>query len=829
MNSGNPTSYSFEGFKEQYEQLEAISTIDEDNTEGIVEAIRVTAELVVWGDKNCDKIFDHFCEKNVLGTLMKFLRAQCGDYRIKIQVIQSVSILISNLGRETSVYYLLSNPAINEIIGFYFDFNADEIVENYVTLLKSLAVRLDTNLVQFFFNDRFKNFPLLSRALRFFNHRENMIRNAVRVIVLKVFSLREQKIVNLIQHPPFVNYFVHLACFMREEWIKMDQKILEYIRESPEKVSTLIGNHQDWLYFFQDFFNLQIPEVNELLANTLLSYAILPVLVRSCCVIEEQPIIEMNLAFFLLSEIFKTINHDPLLNTIVAAIFHPKTDAGLYEYVRQYPVHPDSFMKQWDFKLQEDHSLFFSHGSKLLDSFFSFMKDHINDDTEMTNLPTHFEEHNSSRLLTYSDFSKMVRECQYMSRNIGFALLPEKFSHQGSPESSPLNRTRKLISEKNSNLPDLEPDNSLRHAVFEFLRAKDDNLVLAITQLIDNMVNKNTAVDPYLLAVCQLVPQNGPRTKEIFDLLKQRDGIEDYKIKSDPLICDCLIALLSSDPPFRIVTFKLLSRLFLAYSTDLESNSVLSKDQLFNVEAGYYKLANLMIEMINSSYLTEFALEIFKIELGSLDSAKYSTSKFVSSPLMLLPMSEDPLPNTPLQMRLPNNPVEEANHLFQVFLTYNRSREIHQSVKDSRYVDVTQMFDKFKSELYAEGQTYDFIAKNRIFCTQCVGNRQMTRWIIEEDNMFLLVEPDPYRKGYAKVITHRDIIDLLLGLDRSEPSALKIWTKRDHFKCLLRFRNPQESHEAKITLETNRNTKRLIEMSILTSWLDGCKSSVTSG
>ena len=43
----------------------------------------------------------------------------------------------------------------------------DDIITNYITLLKSISMRLDANTVQFFFNDRAASkhrFPLFSQA-----------------------------------------------------------------------------------------------------------------------------------------------------------------------------------------------------------------------------------------------------------------------------------------------------------------------------------------------------------------------------------------------------------------------------------------------------------------------------------------------------------------------------------------------------------------------------------------------------------------------------------------------------------------------------------------
>ena len=80
--------------------------------------------------------------------------------------------------------------------------------------------------------------------MRFFNHKDNLVRTSVRSITLTVFAnssyliyfikvkiyIKKEKDPKLIQFLirfPFVLYFVHLSCYMKDLWIKIDQIILE--------------------------------------------------------------------------------------------------------------------------------------------------------------------------------------------------------------------------------------------------------------------------------------------------------------------------------------------------------------------------------------------------------------------------------------------------------------------------------------------------------------------------------------------------------------------------------------------------------------------------
>lgn len=121
--------------------------------------------------------------------------------------------------------YLLSNNHINELITHKFDFSDEEVLAYYMSLLKTLSLKLTEHTLQFFFNEvsttspslpirsnyhhhryhcnsshnqcHYKShvmvqeendFPLYTEAVKFFNHKESMVRIAVRTLTLNVFK-----------------------------------------------------------------------------------------------------------------------------------------------------------------------------------------------------------------------------------------------------------------------------------------------------------------------------------------------------------------------------------------------------------------------------------------------------------------------------------------------------------------------------------------------------------------------------------------------------------------------------------------------------------------
>ena len=86
-----------------------------------------------------------------MALLVRIVKQKCSP-AVHTQVIQTISILVQNVRNNTSLYYLLSNNYVNEIIDNDFDFRDEELQDHFVSFLKTLSLRLNANTVQFFFN-----------------------------------------------------------------------------------------------------------------------------------------------------------------------------------------------------------------------------------------------------------------------------------------------------------------------------------------------------------------------------------------------------------------------------------------------------------------------------------------------------------------------------------------------------------------------------------------------------------------------------------------------------------------------------------------------------
>jgi hypothetical protein len=176
-----------------YAQLARNPVLNASNASVVIETMRNIAEHILWGDKHDTTFFEYFLEKNILSFMLSLGAPPDVDAKVKIQLIQTLSMMIENMRTPSSLYFILSNNRINDLISHHdIDFAHDEdLLAHYISFLKTLALKLDSNTVQFFFNAREQRFPLLTEGAAYHDHRESMVQTAVRNLVLQVFSVND--------------------------------------------------------------------------------------------------------------------------------------------------------------------------------------------------------------------------------------------------------------------------------------------------------------------------------------------------------------------------------------------------------------------------------------------------------------------------------------------------------------------------------------------------------------------------------------------------------------------------------------------------------------
>jgi hypothetical protein len=239
-----------------------VSRLEPLKSEDLVEVLRELVEVVVWGDKHEEEIFDLFLERNMLGTFASMFCDAENPVPTRVQVVQCVTILFQNLTRQQSVYFLLSNDRINRMINANFDFNDEEMISNYVSFIKTLSLRLTAESIQFFFT--MDSFPLFLAAVRLLPHDDRMVRTSARSIIMNVLQIECSQAIShfLLREMPYA--FDLLLGFVANHLVKIDGQI-RFLRtlqppqpsagpapSSLASIDTALEDLVDDLYYFND-------------------------------------------------------------------------------------------------------------------------------------------------------------------------------------------------------------------------------------------------------------------------------------------------------------------------------------------------------------------------------------------------------------------------------------------------------------------------------------------------------------------------------------------------------------------------------------------------
>ncbi|KAL1523906.1 hypothetical protein AB1Y20_018825 [Prymnesium parvum] len=339
-------TYSIGALSTLCTNLAKTSLVTEKNRDVVVEQLRQLTEQLVWGDRNDPAFFEYFLEKNVLSIFWRFLAQQRSPIAVKVQLLQTLSILLQNIEAGPSVFFILSNNHINELITHPFDFTHEELLTHYVSLLKAIALRLDVQTVQFFITSTpiGMQFPLFDEALKLWNHEERMVRTAVRTIVLSVCQVDDAQ----------VRSFVASSTSLTDQLIvalRSDSHSLSRRLEAAASPSALEGCLQylfDEMYFLNDLLGAGgASRLSARLVTAIISGFVMPLLVAPLVTLPAEVIPQLSsaaragqlgsagdlvgsrqtrrlLALYLLAHCLCIFTHAPLISALAALLLHPK-------------------------------------------------------------------------------------------------------------------------------------------------------------------------------------------------------------------------------------------------------------------------------------------------------------------------------------------------------------------------------------------------------------------------------------------------------------------------------------------------------------------------
>lgn len=314
-----------------YSVLQKNSTVNEQNSDTVVEAVRLIAEILIWGDQNDNTVMDFFLEKNILEYFFKVIK-QNPTRAVCVQILQTLNILFENISNKTAVYYLLSNNHTNEIITHRFDFSDEEVVAYYISFLKTLSLRLDSHTINFFYLEQRREFDLYVEAIKLFCHPESMVRIAVRTITLNIHRVKDEGALEFIHHQTSVPYFSYLVWSVGNTALDIDDLLRpDLSTQNRSKLEDLLAEHIDHLHYVNDLLSLGIEGINEVLCDQLLHRLLIPLYVYSLtkrhktslheATSVQRPHVTRSVATFLLTHVFVILQHVDIVRVLTESIF----------------------------------------------------------------------------------------------------------------------------------------------------------------------------------------------------------------------------------------------------------------------------------------------------------------------------------------------------------------------------------------------------------------------------------------------------------------------------------------------------------------------------
>ena len=261
-------------------------------------------------------IFDTFCCNDFMSEFLQLSTYKY--YKINLQLIKTLSFLLINIKNKVTLYYLFSNNLLNKIISKDYSKYDDEFLSYYVNFLKSLSFLLDETSIQLFYIEKYNSFPLVENILKYYNHKDSMIRNVVRNTIMNIFKVKSSKIEEHFSKLPSVLYFVKIVLHLRDICFDIKEEIKNKNKNN-NKISYLFDDLYDEIIYIDDLLNLKKEKINYIIMNCLFTLFIIPILCGSIC--NENQKITKEFAVFLLIFFLSNMKNETFKNCLFSILF----------------------------------------------------------------------------------------------------------------------------------------------------------------------------------------------------------------------------------------------------------------------------------------------------------------------------------------------------------------------------------------------------------------------------------------------------------------------------------------------------------------------------
>ena len=325
-----------------YSELESLSKHEsklKSNINEICKLISLIGTYLVKGEAlnttESQLIFDTFCDKDFMRLLLTY--STFDYYQINLEIIKTFSFLMINIKSTTYLYYFFSKNLLNQIINKDYTKFDEEFLSYYINFLKSLSLRLDEISVQLFYDEKTNSFPILENVLKLYNHRDSMIRNVVRNIVLNILKIKSVNIQEHFTELPSVSYLANLACHLRDICLKINNDVEN---KNINNLQYLYDDLIDEATYIDDLLNLNLNKINYIIINCVFYYLIYPVILGALS--DNSNKITKKVALFLVIFFFINMKNEVFKNCLFALLFLDELSQDL-DYLFTYPQEKSNY------------------------------------------------------------------------------------------------------------------------------------------------------------------------------------------------------------------------------------------------------------------------------------------------------------------------------------------------------------------------------------------------------------------------------------------------------------------------------------------------------
>jgi hypothetical protein len=153
---------------------------------------------------------------------------------------------------------------------------------------------------------------------------------------------------------PSLLYFTHLACQIRDDWLKLDLRVKDVnvkLCKDYHNFCSLNEDANEKLLYLQDIFTLNQSSINNTVINSLMYYTIMPLVVCHICLPSKKTYyVNINSSLFFLNQAFDALSYEPFQNIIVIIMLLHHIPKNILTYSEELPRQPTTYSDKWIYK-----------------------------------------------------------------------------------------------------------------------------------------------------------------------------------------------------------------------------------------------------------------------------------------------------------------------------------------------------------------------------------------------------------------------------------------------------------------------------------------------